>query len=179
MSALSQDAVGQYLNRHYIAAFQKVATFEINGGQKQGGNVASYFCTPDGQVLHAVAGPVDGGTFLREARWANETFQLAQMQRPNLPQLQAFFRKAHVERLQREHRMLLPENWMVQPELVDARVLDQVLQQPLFQGLNNAGKVHVLMAAGAMPRLEHVYQVLFERVLNEKVSTDPVAVAGR
>jgi len=179
VSALTHNDVGQYLNRHFVSAFQKVATFEINGGQKQGGNVASYFCTPDGQVLHAVAGPVDGATFLREARWANETFQLAQMQRPNLPKLQAFFRKAHVERLQREHRMPMPENWLPPAELVDARVLDQVLVQPIFQRLNNQGKVHVLMAVGAMPRLEHVYQVLFERVLNEKVSTDPVAVAGR
>ncbi len=30
-----------------------------------------------------------------------------------------------------------------------------------------------------MPRLEHVYGPLFERVLNEKISTNPVAVAGR
>ena len=25
---------------------------------KNGGNVASYFCTPDGRVIHAVTGPV-------------------------------------------------------------------------------------------------------------------------
>ena len=39
-----------------MSAFQKVGTFRISNGQKQGGNVASYFCTPDGQVLHLLAG---------------------------------------------------------------------------------------------------------------------------
>ena len=44
----------------FVSSFQKVATFRIvAGGQKQGGNVASYFCAPDGRVLHIVAGPVD------------------------------------------------------------------------------------------------------------------------
>ena len=57
MSALTHDDVGEYLNRHFVSAFQKVATFRVNGVLKLGGNVASYFCTPDGLVLHAVAGP--------------------------------------------------------------------------------------------------------------------------
>ena len=80
MNALAHPLVGQYLNRHFVAAFQKVATFQINGRAKQGGNVACYFCTPDGRVLHAVAGPTSADTFLREARWANETYQLAQLE---------------------------------------------------------------------------------------------------
>ena len=67
-----------------MSAHQKVATFRVAAGQKQGGNVAAYFCTPDGLVLHAVAGPVGADTFLREARWANETYRLAQLEaRPN------------------------------------------------------------------------------------------------
>ena len=49
-----------------MSSFQKVATFKIVGGNKQGGNVAAYFCAPDGRVLHCVAGPVDAATFLRE-----------------------------------------------------------------------------------------------------------------
>ena len=56
--------MGDYLNRHFVSAFQKVATFQIvNGAQKQGGNVASYFCTPEGRVLHAIAGPVDAAAW--------------------------------------------------------------------------------------------------------------------
>ena len=59
MNALAQPQVGEYFKRHFVSAFQKVATFKVNGGNKQGGNVASYFCTPEGRVLHVVAGPVN------------------------------------------------------------------------------------------------------------------------
>src|SRR5947209_18926383 len=61
--------------RHFVAAWKKVGTFSIdstpNGGPtKSGGNVAAYFCTPDLEVLNAVAGPVSTETLLHEARWA-------------------------------------------------------------------------------------------------------------
>ena len=65
MNALANPEVGAFLNKHFVSSFQKVATFQIVNGQKQGGNVASYFCAPDGRVLHCVAGPVDAGTMLR------------------------------------------------------------------------------------------------------------------
>jgi len=31
VNALAQAPVGQYLNRHFVSAFQKVATFQVNG----------------------------------------------------------------------------------------------------------------------------------------------------
>jgi hypothetical protein len=37
--------------------------------QKNGGNVAGYFCTPEGFVLNAVVGPVSADKLLDEARW--------------------------------------------------------------------------------------------------------------
>ncbi len=73
MNALANPDVGQYVNEHFCTSFQKVATFKIVGAAKQGGNVASYFCAPDGRVLHIIAGPVDAATFLREAKWVVET----------------------------------------------------------------------------------------------------------
>ena len=82
MGALANAEVGKYLNANFVSSFQKVATFRIvAGGQKQGGNVASYFCAPDGRVLHVVAGPVDAGTLLREARWVVETTKKAMADR--------------------------------------------------------------------------------------------------
>lgn len=48
----------------------------INGQvQKNGGNVAAYFTTPNGQVINATAGPVKPAVMLKEARWAVETWQ--------------------------------------------------------------------------------------------------------
>jgi len=180
VSALTAPQVGEYLNRHYIAAFQKVATFQIvNGAQKQGGNVASYFCTPEGRVLHALAGPVDGATFLREARWANDTYQLAMLGDPQPSEVKAFMRKAHADRLQLEHAIPLQKTGLPRPNAINARLLDQLLLQNQHLGLGSQGKVHLLLAVGAMPRLDHVYQAVFERILNEKISTNPVAIAGR
>ena len=77
MSALANAAVGKYLNEYFVSSFQKVATFRIVNNAKQGGNVASYFCAPDGRVLHVVAGPVNSTTMLREAKWVVETTRQA------------------------------------------------------------------------------------------------------
>ena len=52
MGALANAEVGKYINEYFVSSFQKVATFRIVGKAKQGGNVASYFCAPDGRVLH-------------------------------------------------------------------------------------------------------------------------------
>ena len=56
MNALARPEVGDYLNRHFVSTYVKVGTFALVNGQKQGGNVATYFCLPDGSVLHAIAG---------------------------------------------------------------------------------------------------------------------------
>ncbi len=180
MNALTQPQVGQYLNRHFVSAFQKVATFQINGAAKQGGNVAAYFCTPEGRVLHAIAGPVDAATFLREARWANETYQLALLDNPGPLQVQGFFRKAHLDRLKLERGELrLAENKLPATDAVSGKLLDQLLVQNQNLGLNNSGKVHLMLTVGPLARIDQVYRVVFERILEEKITTNPVAVNGK
>ncbi len=100
MNALANPEVGKYLNEYFCSSYQKVATFRIVGGQKQGGNVAAYFCAPDGRVLHVVAGPVDAATLLREARWVVDTTKKAMEEAKNDGgKFKAYFRKAHAERL--------------------------------------------------------------------------------
>ena len=151
----------QYLNQQFVASFQKVGTFKIVNGQKQGGNVASYFCTPGGQVLHAVAGPVDAATLLREARWTVETYKLAMLNdQDEEASFRAFFRQAHADRLRQENGLDInhPGNRRGQP------------------ALNNAGRVHLLLAAAPLVRIEQAYRLVFERILGEQVSTAPVQV---
>jgi hypothetical protein len=57
-----------------VSAHQQVGSFEVVNQAgvlaKNGGNVASYFCTPDGRVIHAVTGPVPADELLAAARWA-------------------------------------------------------------------------------------------------------------
>lgn len=161
---MANAEAGKYLNDNFIATYQKVGTFTINGGQKQGGNVASYFCAPDGRVLHAIAGPVQADTLLREARWVVESAKLSALDSGKSDMRQRnFWRKAHGERLQQEHH-------------VDVAKLGR-LKRRLH--LNNPGKVHLLLATVPLPRLEQVYKLVFEKILNEKVSTAPVVQVRR
>jgi hypothetical protein len=109
VNALANPELGKYLNENFVSSFQKVATFRIvNGGQKQGGNVASYFCAADGRVLHVVAGPVDAATLLREAKWVVETSRkvLAESKGDGAA-FKALFRKAHAERLRQEFGLVV------------------------------------------------------------------------
>src|SRR5205823_3930285 len=56
--------------------------------------------TPDGNVLDAVAGPVDAATLLREARWAVDMRKVALLAAHGDPaRYQQLFRLAHAERL--------------------------------------------------------------------------------
>ena len=103
MNALNDPKVGKFLNEHFVSAFQKVGTFRIVGKQKQGGNVASYFCAQDGRVLHVVAGPVNADTLLREAKWVVEKVRSSLAAAGKGKSFKAEFRKAHAERLRAEH----------------------------------------------------------------------------
>ena len=103
MNALANPEVGQFLNEHCVCSFQKVATFRIVGQQKQGGNVASYFCAPDGRVLHVIPGPVDAGTMLREARWVVAVTEKAiDDSKGDGAKFKALMRQAHARKLQAE-----------------------------------------------------------------------------
>lgn len=108
MNALANKEVGKYLNEYFVSSYQKVGTFKIVGGQKQGGNVASYFCAPDGRVLHVVAGPVDANTMLREAKWVVEATKKAMAEsKGDGAKFKALFRQWHAERLRNEHGLVV------------------------------------------------------------------------
>lgn len=104
MNALANPEVGKYVGEFFCCSFQKVGTFRIVGGQKQGGNVATYFCAPDGRVLHCIAGPVDAGTMLREAKWVVETTKTAMTHsKGDGGKFKAIFRTAHADKLRTEY----------------------------------------------------------------------------
>ena len=109
MNALTDPKVGKYLNEHFVSAFQKVGTFRIvGGGQKQGGNVASYFCAQDGRVLHVIPGPVNSATLLKEARWVVDTVQTALKENAKSGKsFKSQLREAHAKRLLNEHGLTI------------------------------------------------------------------------
>lgn len=219
MNALANPEVGAYLNKHFVNAFQKVATFRIVNGQKQGGNVAAYFCAPDGRVLHAVAGPVDAATMLREAKWVVDGVRdaMAAHKKDGTP-FKVQFRLRHAERLRREHGLVV-EAATFDTTTADAddplqfrdptgRPLVPVLPPPPIDGpdvefraakelaagapaadgvadrkgrrwaLPNQGRVHQLLAAYSMVKIEKLYGTVFENILGERISTQPVVTIG-
>jgi hypothetical protein len=174
VNALANAEVGDYLNKHFVSSYQKVGSFALVNGQKQGGNVVSYFCTPDGEVLHAVPGPVDAATLLREARWVVETGKMAVLEaHGDARAVKQAFRQAHADRLPPGTTKL---NWKRLPfyqptEEALAAVLDA---NPVTKRLDQQGQVHLLLAMYPLVKLDQAYKVVYEKVLNEKISTRPV-----
>ena len=74
--------MARYFATHFVPAHQQVGSFEVvnqfGNLQKNGGNVASYFCTPDGRVIHGLTGPATAEELLAEARWAVALDHVAQ-----------------------------------------------------------------------------------------------------
>jgi len=168
VNALAKPEVGEYFAANFVSAFQKVGNFRIQNGQKQGGNVASYFCTPQGQVLDIIPGPVDAATLMREARWVEETWKLGQLQHRSESGMRSLFASAHAKRLE--------EDVTVPPQLkgrLTAPIAYQLAMRE-YNGLSPDGKAHALLAREPMAPISRVYEYVFEKILNQKVSTDPV-----
>jgi len=218
VNALADPKVGQYLDKYFVSAFQRVGTFRIVGKAKQGGNVACYFCAPDGRVLHAVAGPVNSATFLREAKWIVETAQQAVKDaKDDGGKFKIALRTAHAEKLRQEHGLAVEPITFDPPEPQDpkdaltyrdptGRPLAPVLKPAPIDGpdvrfraqqanaknaagaaqvldrrggqwvLGTQGRVHVLMAAHSMAKIDKVYASVFEGILGERISTRPVEI---
>jgi hypothetical protein len=163
-----------------VSSFQKVSDFRIVNNQKQGGNVASYFCASDGRVLHVIPGPVDARTLLREARWVVETFKLAQLEgQDDAMRFVIFIRKAHADRLRQEYRLdgrdLPAPNYNAIAPAIQT-LPDLARGKNRAQRLGQQAQAHLLLAAYPMPRIEQVYVLVFERILNQRLSTGPVEV---
>jgi hypothetical protein len=120
VGALNNAEVGKFCNEYFVSSYQKVATFKIVGGQKQGGNVAAYFCAPDGRVLHCVAGPVDAQTFLREAKWVVDTTKHCMKEAKNDgAKFKEMFRKAHAEKLRQDFGIVVEAVTFDPPEAMN------------------------------------------------------------
>ena len=131
--------MARYFAAHFVSAHQQVGSFEVvnqfGNLQKNGGNVASYFCTPDGRVIHGLTGPASAEELLAEARWAVELDREA---RGNAVQVAAGHREACESLEQRGSRStlvqihrLLAEQPLPMLKDVYRRVFADILGQPL------------------------------------------------
>jgi len=179
VNALANEEVGKYLNASFVSSFQKVGTFRIVNGRKIGGNVASYFCLPDGSVLHAVAGPVYGRKFLSEARWAVETRKSALTLSTNLVNGEhdqgkyvALIRRAHEERYHAEQfggNPIIVQKFKNLPNTSGGH-----LPPALPQHQSKQAQVHWLLSMNTLVGIEWLYPIVWQQVLNEPLSGLPV-----
>lgn len=161
---------------HFESTYQKVGTFRVVNGQKQGGNVATYFCLADGTVVHAVAGVVNAKQFLQEARWAVDIRKLAITQSGgDVGRYRAVLRKGHLERLAAENGVQYQANALPRITPYGPAVPSvAAIRQPQARGVGQAGQVNTLLAFYPLPKLDQLYPIVFEQVLGEKLSTLPV-----
>ncbi len=123
--------------------------------------------------MHVIAGPVNAATMLTEARWVVETWKMALLEKKeDLPQLSAFFAKAHADRLWQEHGLRLSEFRQL-PNTSSAE-LSALLDEPANRKLTRQGRVHLLLASDSPLQIEQIYKVVFEEILAERISTNPV-----
>lgn len=170
MNALADSRVADYLNENFVCTYLKVGTFQIVNGQKQGGNVASYFCVSDGGVLHAVPGQVNADKLLAESRWAYETRKSALMRATDLVTEALDMRKykdivtrAHAERYHAEQGTWNDKKrYIAVPGMMPRHTSQQ-------------SQAHWLIARQPLAKLDVVYPVVWTQILNEELSGLPVA----
>lgn len=167
MNALADEKVGDFVNEHFVSAWQKVGTFQIVNGEKQGGNVASYFCRADGTVVHAVPGKVNAKAFLREARFAVELEKLARLNGDGSP-LRAKLTVAdgHQKRVRREVGTVRDAEFGDWGQEFAAR----------YGGLDRQTQMSAALMQRPLPKLEAVYPFVWEKILKERLDASPVAV---
>jgi hypothetical protein len=193
VNALADRKVGELINKHFIASFQRVGSFKIDGKQKQGGNVATYFCAPDGRVLNAIAGPVDAKTMREEVEWTlQKTREAIKESKGKAENFKTLLRKYHAELLREKYGIrvtpILKDGAMQGDESAlayrdaEGRKLAPVLPLPPIENksevkqLSNLAKTHQLLAAHAGAKIESLYGAVFQGILNERVTTKPVQV---
>lgn len=152
MGALSDERVAQYFNEHFVAAHQQVGSFEVTnqGGvlRKNGGNVASYFCTPDGRVVNAIAGPVPADDLLAAAQWAVEAYAKS-----------SSHASERAQELAKLHHTAAD----------DLRILSRQVGSQV--------PIHDLLAKEPLPPLNQIYRTIFEQILGQRVSPPDPEVA--
>jgi hypothetical protein len=172
VGALADERVGEFIGAQFVSAYKKVGTFQKNGNNKQGGNVATYFCLPDETVIHAVPGPVAADVFLREARWAVDVYESAVLEHPEDPNGQRdYLKQAHAIRYLTDQGRAIPRAGKGAPT---AARIDSQMPKALPRGTDTLEQAHWLLWANPMPRLASVYQTVWTDVLNEKVTDVPV-----
>lgn len=184
--ALAKPEVGDFLSKHFVAVHDKVGTFTVTVGpdgktpNRNGGNVAAFFCTPAGDVIHAVAGPRTGEAFLAEAQWATAVYAEIRKQTTRMAPAErvvrsaAALKQAHAAALE-----VLKKPNVNAPEAMVSLIRHTPSADAKLKGLENAGlkqreQVHGLLKTRAFEPLATIGPEVYTKILGETVTTDAV-----
>jgi hypothetical protein len=189
--ALAKPEVGDFLTKNFVSVHDKVGTFQVKVGSdgktpnRNGGNVAAFFCTPTGYVIHVAAGPRTAEAFLAEAKWAvavysqimsDRSLGAAQARADQIPRVTAALRQAHSQ----AHDLLnKPDQNVPGRELV----LHEPPSDPKLKGLDDASRnqrkqVHKLFKTRAYEPLATIGPKVYTDILGEKVTNQDVQLSG-
>ena len=102
--------------------------------QKNGGNVVSYFLTPEGLVINAVVGPVKADKLLAEARWSVDTYEAAcGLGRRNIAAQAGFLARAHLALSGDRVHKLLADNSLAPLPMIQQQVFEKLAGQKASQ----------------------------------------------
>ncbi len=191
MQALAKPEVGDFLSKNFVSVYDKVGTFQVNSStdgktaNRNGGNVAAFFCTPSGYVIHTAAGPRTSEAFLAEAKWAVSVYSqilsdrslgVVQGRIDQVSRVTAALRSAHSSAYDLMNK---PDQVLPGRELV----LHAPPADPKLKGLDDAGRkqrkqVHQLFKTHAFEPLAMIGPKVYKDILGEKVSNQEVQLTG-
>jgi len=189
------------VGENFIASYHQIGDFEVvkvNGKlQKNGGNVASYFCTPEGRVIHVTAKPINADQLLREATWAVTTYRQVQAQKPSTLLAQRHLvEQAHLSHFNTSNvdfyakvKEQLPRAQQRYQQRYEEKMLavynesrgssysrkSRYKESPLVLARRAAAKslggdrAHQIMLAQPLAPFQEVYREVFEGLTNERV----------
>ena len=189
--ALAKPEVGDFLTKNFVSVYDKVGTFQVNVGpdgktpNRNGGNVAAFFCTPSGLVIHVAAGPRTAEAFLAEAKWAVAVYSQIKSDRSlgsvraradQNPRVAAALRQAHGQALE---LLTKPNPSAPGIELVRHQASsDTKLQGLEAAGLKQRAEVHRLLKTNAFEPLASVGPEVYTNNMGEKVTPQEVQLSG-
>ena len=203
MGALSDPQVGRYIGQNFVGCFEQVGDFRVTSttnGQvnRNGGNVVSYFLTPDLKVVNAIVGPVGADKLLAAAQFAVKLHDESKDTKQD--EQEQIYETAHLDasgidparyyqvvseklpRITRQYnsrRQGILGNPTLKKRLADGEIkLDKPLVQARREALRAFAKdrsdslTHRILAMQPGANVYDVYGELFERVAGETINTD-------
>lgn len=145
---------------------------------KIGGNVVSYFCTPDGRVLNFVIGPVRPQRLLSEAKWSLAAYRHLQQLDAQEPAAQAkAMRKLQRARCEKTDAKLLVAVRAVRRANLRQKATDPKLAE-VGRDLISKLKHHpspsrIVLADRPLPQLSEIRRFVFEDIAGEQIVENP------